>query len=170
MRVEVWGDTAVARYVLVAEPPSGEPEQSRVTDVLRRTDGGWVIVHHHAELLGGPALQELNVGPIPEAGDMEIYDLRVTVDRIEGRSVCGMAVGDHFDLTDSAHLRLPTGKHFCVYALASVLPFLAAKQRDLPPGDWLAQDSLFACPDPEERLVMRVERTRRRRMNSADLT
>ncbi|WFE40933.1 TIGR04076 family protein [Micromonospora sp. WMMD998] len=103
-------------------------------------------------------------------GDMEIYDLRVTVDRIEGRSVCGMAVGDHFDLTNSAHLRIPEGKHFCVYALASVLPFLAAKQRDLAPGDWLDQDSHFICPDPEERLVMKVERTCRRRMNSAELT
>ncbi|MEU0485505.1 TIGR04076 family protein [Streptosporangium sp. NPDC006013] len=103
-------------------------------------------------------------------GDMELYDLRVVVDRIEGRSVCGMEVGDCFTLERSAHLRLPDGEHFCVYALASVLPFLAAKQRDLAQGDWLAQDSHFSCPDPEERLVMRVERTRRRRMNSADLT
>ncbi|MFF3439567.1 TIGR04076 family protein [Streptosporangium sp. NPDC002721] len=103
-------------------------------------------------------------------GDMELYDLRVVVDRIEGRSVCGMKVGDRFTLENSAHLRLPDGEHFCVYALASVLPFLAAKQRDLAEGDWLARDTLFACPDPEERLVMRVERTHRRRMNSADLT
>ncbi|MEU5727405.1 TIGR04076 family protein [Micromonospora sp. NPDC047738] len=103
-------------------------------------------------------------------GDMEIYDLKVTVDRIEGRSVCAMAVGDWFELTNSAHLRLPEGKHFCVYALASVLPFLAAKQRDLAAGDWLAQDSHFACPDPEERLIMKVERTCRRRMNSSELT
>jgi uncharacterized repeat protein (TIGR04076 family) len=105
-----------------------------------------------------------------ENGDMEIYDLRVTVDRIEGRSVCGMAVGDHFDLTESAHLTIPAGKHFCVYALASVLPFLAAKQRELAAGDWLAQDSHFICPDPGERLVMKVERTGKRTMNSADLT
>ncbi|GAA4452692.1 TIGR04076 family protein [Phytohabitans houttuyneae] len=102
--------------------------------------------------------------------DMEIYDLRVCVDRIEGRSVCGMDVGDYFDLTHSAHLTIPEGKHFCVYALAAVLPFLAAKQRDMPPGDWLERDTLFACPDPEERLVMRVERTAKRRMDSADLT
>ncbi|MFC0528703.1 TIGR04076 family protein [Phytohabitans kaempferiae] len=101
---------------------------------------------------------------------MELYDLRVCVDRIEGRSVCGMSVGDYFELTDSAHLKIPEGKHFCVYAVAAVLPFLAAKQREVPAGDWLAQDSHFACPDPEERLVMRVERTGRRRMNSADLT
>lgn len=102
--------------------------------------------------------------------DMEIYDLRVCVDRIEGRSVCGMAVGDYFELTHSAHLRIPEDRHFCVYALAAVLPFLAAKQRDMPAGDWLEQDTLFACPDPEERLIMRVERTGKRQMNSADLT
>jgi uncharacterized repeat protein (TIGR04076 family) len=107
---------------------------------------------------------------VSDDGDMDIYDLRVSVDRIEGRSVCGMAVGDHFDLTNSAHLTIPEGRHFCVYALASVLPFLAAKQRDLAAGDWLDQDSHFICPDPEERLVMKVERTGRRRMNSADLT
>ncbi|MEU3163128.1 TIGR04076 family protein [Streptosporangium sp. NPDC006930] len=105
-----------------------------------------------------------------DGGDMELYDLRVVVDRIEGRSVCGMEVGDCFTLENSAHLRLPDGEHFCVYALASVLPFLAAKQRDLAEGDWLERDTLFTCPDPEERLVMRVERTGRRRMNSADLT
>lgn len=106
-----------------------------------------------------------------EADDVtEVYDLRVTVDRIEGRSVCGMAVGDYFELTDSAHVRIPDGRHFCVWALASVLPFLAAKQRDLPEGDWLASDALFCCPDPEERLVMRVQRTGKRRIDSSELT
>ncbi|MDT7631313.1 MAG: hypothetical protein QOI50_3243, partial [Pseudonocardiales bacterium] len=28
----------------------------------------------------------------------ELYNLRVTVDRIEGRPVCGMRVGDYFEL------------------------------------------------------------------------
>ena len=105
-----------------------------------------------------------------ESPDMELFDLRVTVDHIDGRSVCGMAVGDHFDVVNSAELRLPAGQHFCIYALQSVLPFLAAKQRQLPDADWLERDTLFACPDPDERLVMRVERIRRVRLNSADLT
>ena len=100
----------------------------------------------------------------------EVYDLRVTVDRIEGRSVCGLAVGDYFELTESSKLRIPEGRHFCIYALQSVLPFLAAKQRDLADGDWLAQDVLFACPDPEERVIMRVERIGRRRLATSDLT
>jgi hypothetical protein len=53
-RIDVWGDTGLARYLLVAAPAGDGPAtHSRVTDVLRRTDAGWLIVHHHAELLSG---------------------------------------------------------------------------------------------------------------------
>ena len=99
-----------------------------------------------------------------------LSDLRVTVERIEGRSVCGLRVGDYFDIEQSSHVVIPPGKHFCAFAMASVLPFLAAKQRDLRPGDWLRSDSLFACPDPDERLVMRVEQTGQRTLRGRDLT
>ena len=100
----------------------------------------------------------------------ELYDLRVTVERIEGRSVCGMAVGDYFELTESSKLRIPAGKHFCLYALSSVLPLLAAKQRELAENDWLTYDSVAACPDVDERLIMRVERITKRTMDSEELT
>jgi uncharacterized repeat protein (TIGR04076 family) len=100
----------------------------------------------------------------------DLHDLRVIVERIEGRSVCGLAVGDYFEVTQSSRLRIPEGKHFCIFALASVLPLLAAKERKLAAGDWLAEDSLVACPDPDERVVMRIERIRRRRLSTADLT
>ena len=99
-----------------------------------------------------------------------LYDLRITVDRIEGRSVCGLAVGDYFEVTESSRVRIPDGRHFCMFAIAAALPLLAAKQRKLPPGDWLETESLVMCPDPDERLVMRIERTRRRRIPTADLT
>jgi uncharacterized repeat protein (TIGR04076 family) len=99
-----------------------------------------------------------------------LYDLRVTVERIEGRSVCGLQVGDYFELTESSRLRIPAGRHFCMYALQSVLPLLPAKQRDLPEGDWLEQDSLVACPDPDERVIMRIERIGRTTMPTSDLT
>lgn len=102
--------------------------------------------------------------------EFQIYDLRVTVEAIEGRSVCGLAVGDYFELTESCRLRIPAGKHFCIYALSAVLPLLAAKQRELASGDWLEHDSLVACPDPDERLIMRVERIGKRTMDSDDLT
>lgn len=102
--------------------------------------------------------------------DFELYDLRVTVTAIEGRSVCGMQVGDYFELTESSKLRLPPDRHFCIYALAAVLPLLAAKQRALPVNDWLEHDSLVACPDPDERLIMKVERINKRTLDSDDLT
>jgi uncharacterized repeat protein (TIGR04076 family) len=101
---------------------------------------------------------------------MKLYDLRVTVERIEGRSVCGLEVGDYFELTESSRLRIPAGKHFCVHALASVLPLLAAKQRQLAADDWLETESLACCPDPEERVVMRIDRIRQRELDARDLT
>jgi uncharacterized repeat protein (TIGR04076 family) len=102
--------------------------------------------------------------------ETEVYDLRVTVERIEGRSVCGLAVGDYFEVTESSRVRIPAGKHFCLYALSSVLPLLPAKQRKLPEGDWLEQDSLVACPDPDERVIMRIERIALRSIPTDELT
>jgi uncharacterized repeat protein (TIGR04076 family) len=93
---------------------------------------------------------------------MRLYDLRVTVERIEGRSVCGLEVGDFFEVTESSRVRVPAGKHFCLFAMQAVLPLLPAKMRRLPDEDWLEQDSLVACPDPDERLVMRIDRIERR--------
>ena len=108
---------------------------------------------------------------MPSSGDeTTLYDLRVTVERIEGRSVCGLRVGDYFELTESSRVRIPDGRHFCLYALQSVLPLLPAKQRALPASDWLEQDSLVACPDPDERVIMRIERVGRRRLETSDLT
>lgn len=102
--------------------------------------------------------------------DMELFDLRVTVERIEGRSVCGMRPGDYFELLRSSEVHIPAGRHFCVFALQAVLPLLPAKQRQLPAADWLERDTLVCCPDPDERLIMRIERIARRRMDSAELT
>jgi uncharacterized repeat protein (TIGR04076 family) len=102
--------------------------------------------------------------------EFELYDLRVSVHSIEGRSVCGLQVGDYFEVTESSKLRLPPGKHFCIYALSAVLPLLPAKQRALDKNDWLERDVLVACPDPEERLIMRIERIAKRTLDSEELT
>lgn len=50
-RVDVWQQTAVARYVLVSVPAAEGADHgtTRVTDVLRHGADGWRIVHHHAE-------------------------------------------------------------------------------------------------------------------------
>lgn len=100
----------------------------------------------------------------------ELYDLRVTVVAIEGRSVCGLHVGDYFEVTESNRLRIPADKHFCIYALSAVLPLLPAKQRELAANDWLERDTLIACPDPDERLIMKIERIAKRQLDSDELT
>lgn len=102
--------------------------------------------------------------------EFELYDIRVTVVAIEGRSVCGLEVGDAFEVTESSKLRLPPGQHFCIYALGAVLPLIPAKQRAGDPDDWLERDSLVACPDPDERVIMRIERIRKRTLDSDELT
>jgi uncharacterized repeat protein (TIGR04076 family) len=101
---------------------------------------------------------------------MILYDLRVTVDRIEGRSVCGLQPGDSFEVTESNRVRIPEGRHFCLYALSAVLPLLPAKQRQLPADDWLETETFVACPDAEERMIMRIERIGQRTLRAEDLT
>lgn len=95
--------------------------------------------------------------PQPKTGFTRTRDLRVVVERIDGPSKCGLAVGDYFELRDSCRLTIPAGQHFCPYALAAVLPLLPAKQRALTQGDWMATDQHVACPDPDERLIMRID-------------
>jgi len=67
-------------------------------------------------------------------------------------------------------VRIPDGRHFCLYALSSVLPLLPAKQRRLPDEDWLERDSLVCCTDPDERVVLRIERIGERVLRTEDLT
>lgn len=104
------------------------------------------------------------------ADRFRLANLRVTVVAIEGRSVCGLAVGDSFEVTESSRLRIPDGKHFCLFALAAVLPLLPAKMRALDPADWMTRDSLVACPDPDERVILRIERTGEVLLRATDLT
>ncbi|GAA2669569.1 MULTISPECIES: nuclear transport factor 2 family protein [Nonomuraea] len=49
--VDVWGDTALARYLLRVDYAAGEPEIVRTTTVLRHLDGEWLIVHVHENSL-----------------------------------------------------------------------------------------------------------------------
>jgi uncharacterized repeat protein (TIGR04076 family) len=101
----------------------------------------------------------------------------MVVDQRSGAGTFSQSAHTGFGRIESGHtltvgLRqvAPAGGHFCLYALAAVLPLLPAKQRQLPARDWLERDALVACPDPEERLIMRITRTGRRPLRSSDLT
>ena len=105
-----------------------------------------------------------------KANKFQLYDLRVTVAEIHGRSVCGLEVGDYFEVRNSNQIFIPPGRYFCMYAMASVLPLLPAKQRELDKNDWMAADSRVACPDPDERVVMKIERIGTVTLDRGELT
>src|SRR2546428_10441631 len=117
---------------------------------------------------GPPGRSSLLLGPVGHVstmGEFSLFDLRVIVERIEGRSVCGLKPGDSFEVTESSHIRIPGGAHFCIYALSAILPLLPAVQRRLAGGDWLGHGTLGGRPQPGRRgpkgLARNGGRTRR---------
>ncbi|OEK00399.1 hypothetical protein BFP97_02220 [Roseivirga sp. 4D4] len=99
----------------------------------------------------------------------ELYDLKVVVEKIDGNCTCEMAIGDAFYLK-GGKLSIPEGKNFCLYALQSTLPLLPAKQRKNHPADWMETDARVICPDPECKLVMRIDREASRVLNHDDVS
>lgn len=99
----------------------------------------------------------------------ELYDLTVTVARIDGHCTCSMAVGDCF-FVRGGKLSLPPGRDFCLYALQSTIPLLPAKQRRNHPADWMETDAFVTCPDPACGLIMRIERTGTRTLRHDDVS
>src|SRR2546428_4973066 len=103
---------------------------------------------------GPPGRSSLLLGPVGHVstmGEFSLFDLRVIVERIEGRSVCGLKPGDSFEVTESSHIRIPGGGHFCIYALSAILPLLPAAQRRLGGDDPLAQGPPGGWPPPGRR-------------------
>jgi uncharacterized repeat protein (TIGR04076 family) len=101
--------------------------------------------------------------------NFELFDLRVTIEGIQGRCTCQHAVGDWFEV-HGGKVSLPDGQSFCLYALQSTLPLLPAKPRPLQPADWMSSDSRVVCPDPLCGVVMRIDRTVRRTVEHDDVS
>ena len=51
--IDVWGDTALVRHILIVELSDGTRQTIRNTSVWRRTDAGWQAVHNHEDVAGG---------------------------------------------------------------------------------------------------------------------
>ncbi|TLF44356.1 TIGR04076 family protein [Maribacter aurantiacus] len=99
----------------------------------------------------------------------ELYDLTVVVESISGNCTCNMKVGDKFHLK-GGKLSMPDKSDFCLYALQSTLPLLPAKQRKNHPADWMETDARVVCPDPECKLIMRIDRDNLRVLNHDDVS
>ena len=85
--------------------------------------------------------------------------VRVVVDRADNPR-CGLQLGDYFEVVGPT-LTLPTGRPFCLYAMAAVFPVLTSRLTELPEGDWLERKPWICCPDPTEGTVMRLDRVDR---------
>jgi len=105
-----------------------------------------------------------------EDDHFELYDLRVEVVAPPGaRLYCGAVPGDYFELRGEM-LTLPLGQGMSIYSIASVIPFLAAKQRPTDPNDWMTSDAEIACPDPNCPSRLRIRRLGLRRFSHAETT
>jgi uncharacterized repeat protein (TIGR04076 family) len=100
----------------------------------------------------------------------ELYDLRVeVVAPVGARLYCGAKVGDYFELKGEM-LYLPEGQGISIYSLASVLPLLAAKQRETHAHDWMTSDAEIACADPNCPSRLRITRLGKRRFRHSETT
>lgn len=104
-----------------------------------------------------------------EKGQFQLYDLKISVEKIDGNCTCEMSIGDSFYLK-GGKISLPEGKNFCLYAMQSTIPILPAKQRKNHPADWMETDAWVCCPDPACGLVMRIDRDGERILNHNDVS
>ena len=84
--------------------------------------------------------------------------IKVTVEKIDGYCNLPMQVGDYFFVEDSK-ITIPEGKHMCIWALQSmmpVFPILGVKET-LPEDHWVKSVKHFTCPDPDGRVLYRLE-------------
>jgi uncharacterized repeat protein (TIGR04076 family) len=72
-----------------------------------------------------------------------------------------MAPGDFFTVRDG-DIRIPRGGTICLYALQSLLPLITPKERAIAEDrdeDWMWRVHHAQCPDPQGRVVFKIERT-----------
>lgn len=86
-----------------------------------------------------------------------MYHLWISVEEVKGFCDLPMKPGDYFEV-DGGRLIVPPGKHVCIWALQSMIPFLAVKQRKLvEENDWISTTSRLSCPDPNGMVVYKVD-------------
>ncbi|MAT88770.1 MAG: TIGR04076 family protein [Aestuariivita sp.] len=98
-----------------------------------------------------------------------LYDLKVeTV--LDGRyPVCRHVEGESF-CVEGENLIFTQRQKVSMFALAALLPLLAAKQRMTDPADWMSTDAEIACPDPHCGGRFRIIRTEKRWFSHAETT
>lgn len=92
-----------------------------------------------------------------------MYELKVSVKKVMGEcTACPpMKPGDHFTVRDGS-IRIPEGGYVCLWALQSLMPVLTPKERKIAEekeDDWMWRVHHAQCPDPEGRVIFKIEQT-----------
>lgn len=86
-----------------------------------------------------------------------LYDLSVSVTGKSEDFVCSHKSGHAFDVVGE-NLVFSKNNQFSMYALATLLPFLPAKQRTTHKNDWMTTDAFIDCPDPHCKAQFEIRR------------
>ncbi|HSX05371.1 MAG TPA: TIGR04076 family protein [Candidatus Saccharimonadales bacterium] len=88
----------------------------------------------------------------------DLYDLEITVVGDSETFNCSHKVGDTLVIRGE-NLSFKVGtEQFSHYALATLTPYIAAKQRVNQKSDWMYYETEIACPDPKCGARFRFER------------
>jgi uncharacterized repeat protein (TIGR04076 family) len=94
---------------------------------------------------------------------VSMHELKVTATKVLGRCTANPAVepGDYFTVRDG-DIRLPDGGFICIWALQSMLSVITPKEREIAEekeDDWMWRVHHVQCPDPNGRVIFKIERT-----------
>lgn len=79
----------------------------------------------------------------------QLYDIQIETVGDQATFNCSHRVGDAL-VVRGENISFAEGTtYFSHYALASLIPYIAAKQRAEQPDDWMRFESEIACPDPQ---------------------
>lgn len=84
--------------------------------------------------------------------------IKVTVEKIDGHCNLPMQVGDHF-FVEGSKLTIPEDKYVCIWALQSMMPVFPIfdVKETLSNEHWVKSVKHFICPDPDGRVLYRLE-------------
>jgi uncharacterized repeat protein (TIGR04076 family) len=103
-----------------------------------------------------------------------VYELRITVKKVMGECTADppMKPGDYFTVSDG-DIQIPDGGFICLWALQSLMPLITAKEREIAEErdeDWMWRVHHAQCPDPNGRVIFKIERTGGVKKDSASVS
>jgi uncharacterized repeat protein (TIGR04076 family) len=92
-----------------------------------------------------------------------VYELKIGITKVMGECTANppMKPGDFFTVSDG-DIQVPEGGYICLWALQSLMPLITPKERQIaekPDEDWIWRVHHAQCPDPNGRVIFKIEST-----------